>query len=111
MSIQRWLREPTTVVGIGLAVGTTAGAAAHALGGDTSWSVASGSVVAALVHMALPDNTSAPGAAAVLAEDVVSAVVGGKAPSPAALAVDLAKVADAVASSAAPSAPRPEARP
>lgn len=70
-----WLRQPSTIVGIGSLIGIATGCVTHLLTHDTTASVALGGAVASLVHIVMPDNSGAATAAQTLTQDVVTAAV------------------------------------
>lgn len=68
-----WLRQPTTIIGIGTGIGTIAHALALALAHQANWPVTAGGVVFALVCMVIPDNTTAQADARKAAVDLTTA--------------------------------------
>lgn len=75
---ERWVRQPTTITGLGALAGTIVGAVALAIAGDTSTAVAAGSVTFALTHLVIDDNTAAA-QLKLLVTDAVQAASGGEA--------------------------------
>lgn len=73
-SIKAWLMQPSTIHGLGVAVGTIAGLVAHAITHDATWSAAIGGSSYALMHVVLPDNSAAQSSVEKLVSDTVSAV-------------------------------------
>ena len=72
-SIKAWLKQPSTIHGLGVAFGTVAGLVAQALTHDTTWSVAAGGSAYALMHVVLPDNSGAQSSIEKLVTDTVTA--------------------------------------
>ena len=72
--LQTWLRDPTTINGLGGAMGVIAGAVAHALTGSLGWAQVLGISTAAVVHVVLPSGSTVPSSAETLVRDAASAV-------------------------------------
>jgi hypothetical protein len=65
-----WLQQPTSVAGVSALVGTLFAMMTQQI----AWPQAVPLLAGALVSIAIPDNTSAKGAAETLARDVVSEI-------------------------------------
>lgn len=76
MSIQTWLRQPTTITGIASLLGVAAGVAGHVLTGDMTAAAAAGAIAFAGTHMLVDDNTKAA-AVQTLVTDGVNAAISG----------------------------------
>lgn len=105
-SFQKWIKQPSTITGIGVACATAAGFIAKAVSGDVSWGLAAGGVVAAGVHLVMPDNSAVMRPVEQFVADAVEAGVTKRwqqeAPQ---LIRDGVKVADAVAAATDPAKP------
>jgi hypothetical protein len=66
-----WVRQPSTILGIGTILGLIASALAAYEGGSVSAIIAFGGVVFGVVHLVLPDNSQAAADAQALAMEVV----------------------------------------
>lgn len=75
MSIASWIRQPTTIIGLGTCAGTVGMLTVQATSGQISWPVAAFGLGGALVMLVLPDNTTAKADAGKLAEDVATAII------------------------------------
>lgn len=75
-NIDTWLRQPTTVLGLGTLGGTVTAAMAHyAIGGNAALSLGVGSIAFAMVHLVVNDNSVAPSKVETLVTDAVTAIV------------------------------------
>jgi len=75
-NIDTWLRQPTTVLGLGTLSGVVAAAMVHyATGGSTTLAIGTGSIAFAAVHLVVNDNSAAPNTVETLVADAVTAIV------------------------------------
>ena len=74
-AVQKWLRDPTTINGLGVAAGVIAGAVAHALSGSGGWALALGASATALLHVVMPSQSQFPTDVGVLVQDVARAAI------------------------------------
>lgn len=70
-----WLRQPTTIIGLGTAAATIAHSVSAALAHQMSWPIALGGMAFAVVAMVIPDNTTAQADARKAAVDVATALL------------------------------------
>jgi hypothetical protein len=107
----RWARDPTTINGVGLAIGGVAAAVAHALTGQTTWIVAAGLGAGALYHVAVPSDQGASSVEKLMRDAAQAAVEHHLAQAMPSLLADAMTAVDAFGHPAAPplaSAPLPE---
>lgn len=71
----KWLRQPTTVIGVGVLVGGIVGYVVWILTHDGGSTLLGASLAAGIVKIALPDNTTAGAAVQTLVSDALTALV------------------------------------
>ena len=76
MSLESWLRQPTTITGLASLLGTLAGAAAHVATGDTNVAAGAGAVAFAATHLIIDDNSVAEDARKIVQTGVTAAAGG-----------------------------------
>lgn len=76
--IVTWLRQPTTIHGIAGLVGTGAAVIAGVLTHNIDVALGAGTILASVVAIAIPDNTTAQGDAARFGTDMMQAVMAKK---------------------------------
>lgn len=69
-----WLRQPTTVIGLGVIIGGLVGYGVWLLTHDGGATLLGASLAAGVVKIALPDNTAAASAAQKLVDDALIAI-------------------------------------
>lgn len=74
-SIMAWLRQDTTINGIGLLAGTIAGAVTQVMTHQAELSASAGVVAAAAIHLIAPGNAREASTIEKLATDMVQAAV------------------------------------
>jgi hypothetical protein len=74
-AFERWVTQPTTIHGIGAAVGSIAAVLANLLTKQTDIAAAAGAAAYTLVNLVLPDNTAADTSLEKLVKDTTEAVV------------------------------------
>ncbi len=99
MSFARWLRQPTTITGIGSLFGAISGMAADLVTGQSGVGAAVGAVVFAGVHLVVNDNSVATDAGTLAGAAVTAGLAGpvGALESVPVLAADTVKLAGDVA--------------
>jgi len=76
MSFWTWLRQPSTITGIGTLVGTITGTAAQSATGSTGIAAGAGATAFALTHLLINDNTAASDAQSLVTTGVQAATGG-----------------------------------
>lgn len=100
--VKAWLRQDSTVTGLGVFAALAVGTVTQALGHQIEWTAAASTITAGLVHLAMPGNSAAQAAASKVAYDLVQAAMQKK------LAASLPELfADSVAVAQALHAPAP----
>lgn len=75
MDIQAFIKQPSTILGLGTLAGTIGGIVAHILTHDTTVTAGVGAIAFAAVHVFMPDNSAAPSAVEKLATDAITAIM------------------------------------
>ena len=109
MDLDTWIRQPSTITGLGIAGGALAGALAHMATGNHMIDAAAATVVLVLTHLGIDDNSAVARAAGKVSADAVAAI-GGASPLP--VVLDAAALVQAISAQAAPApAPQTQATP
>lgn len=74
-TLTSWLKQPTTINGIGALVGVAGGAVAYALTHSGEWAASAALVAGGIVHIAMPDNSAEQSAVEKLTSDAVNAAI------------------------------------
>ena len=97
MSFKTWVQQPSTILGIGLFVGTAAGTAAYLVSGNATLAVGIATGVCGALAMVLPEAPTTQADVNKLANDMIAAVAAKNWAAASAIIADIAVVAQDVA--------------
>ena len=75
MSVSTWIRQPTTILGLGVGLGTVAATAVYYFTGNPEYAAAAAGAVFTALHVGINDNSALPTDVEKLAIDSATALL------------------------------------